>query len=121
MASSPRGAYEYAPDGKTFVAAGPRVSIRRALRREAAWHAAASAERVTIGKPGQIPLDPICLANYPADRDVGFHGPMQATAGEDVMGMFRLYSGDDGESHIEELDLASQPDLTTLHGAKGVG
>jgi len=36
------------------------------------------------------------------------------------MAFFRLYSGDDGESHIEELDLASQPDLTTLHGAKGV-
>ncbi len=36
------------------------------------------------------------------------------------MGFYRLYSGDDGESHIEQLDLASQPDLTTLHGAKGV-
>ncbi len=36
------------------------------------------------------------------------------------MAFIRLYSGDDGESHIEELELASQPDLTTLHGAKGV-
>jgi quercetin dioxygenase-like cupin family protein len=36
------------------------------------------------------------------------------------MGIFRLYSGDDGESHIEKLELASQPDLTALHGAKGV-
>ena len=36
------------------------------------------------------------------------------------MGIFRLYSGNDGESHIEELDLASHPDLTALHGAKGV-
>jgi len=36
------------------------------------------------------------------------------------MGFFRLYSGNDGESHIEELDLASQPSLTNLHGAKGV-
>lgn len=36
------------------------------------------------------------------------------------MAFFRLYSGNDGESHIEELDLASQPDLTSLHGAKGV-
>jgi hypothetical protein len=36
------------------------------------------------------------------------------------MAFFRLYSGSDGESHIEELNLASQPDLTTLHGAKGV-
>src|SRR4029078_13177190 len=30
------------------------------------------------------------------------------------------YSGDDGESHMEELDLASHPELTALHGAKGV-
>jgi len=36
------------------------------------------------------------------------------------MGIFRLYSGDDGESHMEELDLASHPELTALHGAKGV-
>ena len=36
------------------------------------------------------------------------------------MGFFRLYSGDDGQSHIEALDLASHADLTTLHGAKGV-
>lgn len=32
----------------------------------------------------------------------------------------RLYTGDDGQSHIEELDLASSPDLTVLHSAKGV-
>jgi quercetin dioxygenase-like cupin family protein len=36
------------------------------------------------------------------------------------MGIFRLYSGEDGESHMEELDLASHPELTALHGAKGV-
>jgi hypothetical protein len=36
------------------------------------------------------------------------------------MGIFRLYSGADGESHIEELGLASHPNLTTLHAAKGV-
>jgi hypothetical protein len=36
------------------------------------------------------------------------------------MAVFRLYSGDDGESHIETLELASRPNLTTLHGAKGV-
>ena len=36
------------------------------------------------------------------------------------MGIFRLYSGNDGESHIEELQLTSHPDLTTLHNAKGV-
>ena len=36
------------------------------------------------------------------------------------MGIFRLYSGDDGESHMEELDLASHPELSALHGAKGV-
>lgn len=28
------------------------------------------------------------------------------------MGIFRLYSGEDGQSHLEELDLASHPDLT---------
>ena len=36
------------------------------------------------------------------------------------MGIFRLYSGDDGESHMEELDLASHPELAALHSAKGV-
>ncbi len=36
------------------------------------------------------------------------------------MAIFRLYSGDDGESHIEELELSAQSDLTTLHDAKGV-
>jgi hypothetical protein len=36
------------------------------------------------------------------------------------MPMTRLYSGSDGQSHLEELDAASCPDLTTLHGAKGV-
>src|SRR5262249_7821219 len=43
-----------------------------------------------------------------------------AVWGGSCMGIFRLYSGNDGESHIEELDLASHPDLTALHGAKGV-
>ncbi len=36
------------------------------------------------------------------------------------MAIYRLYTGDDGKSHMDELDLASQPDLTTLHTAKGV-
>ena len=36
------------------------------------------------------------------------------------MAIFRLYSGNDGESHLDELDLASSPDLTTLQTAKGV-
>ena len=36
------------------------------------------------------------------------------------MGIFRLYSGEDSESHMEELDLASHPELTALHSAKGV-
>jgi hypothetical protein len=36
------------------------------------------------------------------------------------MGIFRLYSGADGASHFEELDLGSHPNLTTLHNAKGV-
>lgn len=36
------------------------------------------------------------------------------------MSFIRLYTGDDGQSHIEEMDLESQPSLTDLHGAKGV-
>ncbi|HZA21380.1 MAG TPA: hypothetical protein VFA32_02050 [Dehalococcoidia bacterium] len=36
------------------------------------------------------------------------------------MAIYRLYSGDDGESHMEKLELDSHPDLTNLHGAKGV-
>ena len=32
----------------------------------------------------------------------------------------RLYSGGDGESHMEELDLADHPELTNLHGASGI-
>jgi hypothetical protein len=36
------------------------------------------------------------------------------------MGISRLYTGDDGQSHIEELDLESRPDLTTLHATKGI-
>ena len=36
------------------------------------------------------------------------------------MAIYRLYTGDDGKSHMDELDLASQPDLTNLHTAKGV-
>jgi uncharacterized cupin superfamily protein len=36
------------------------------------------------------------------------------------MASIRLYSGDDGESHIEEIDLASHPDWTKLHSAKGI-
>ena len=49
---------------------------------------------------------------------------MSLQAGEparQTVGIFRLYSGDDGESHMEELTLASHPELTTLHGTKGVG
>jgi hypothetical protein len=36
------------------------------------------------------------------------------------MGMTRLYTGPDGQSHLEEIDPASRPDLTALHGTKGV-
>jgi len=32
----------------------------------------------------------------------------------------RIYSGDDGESHIEEMDLESHTSLAELHAAKGV-
>ena len=36
------------------------------------------------------------------------------------MGMTRLYTGSDGQTHIEHIDPASRPDLTQLHGTKGV-
>jgi quercetin dioxygenase-like cupin family protein len=36
------------------------------------------------------------------------------------MGIIRLYSGEDGQTHIEELDLASHPELASLIAAKGV-
>jgi quercetin dioxygenase-like cupin family protein len=36
------------------------------------------------------------------------------------MGITRLYTGADGQTHIEELDLASHPELTTLQAAKGI-
>jgi len=36
------------------------------------------------------------------------------------MPIVRLYSGPDGQSHIEELDPATRPELTALHAAKGV-
>ena len=36
------------------------------------------------------------------------------------MGMIRLYTGQDGQTHIEALDLASHPQLTSLQAAKGI-
>ena len=36
------------------------------------------------------------------------------------MAFIRLYTGDDGDTHLEVMDLASQPDLTKLHSAKGI-
>ncbi len=36
------------------------------------------------------------------------------------MAFYRLYTGDDGLSHMEELPLESSPQLTDLHEAKGV-
>ncbi|HAL48270.1 MAG: hypothetical protein FI707_03940 [SAR202 cluster bacterium] len=32
----------------------------------------------------------------------------------------RLYAGDDGQSHIEHIELDDHPDWTTIHDAKGV-
>jgi len=34
--------------------------------------------------------------------------------------MIRLYTGKDGQTHIEELDPATHPELTTLQNAKGI-
>jgi quercetin dioxygenase-like cupin family protein len=31
-----------------------------------------------------------------------------------------MYTGDDGQTHIEEMDLASHPELTSLLAAKGI-
>jgi hypothetical protein len=36
------------------------------------------------------------------------------------MGISRMYTGDDGETHIEDLTLDSHPELTSLLSAKGV-
>jgi len=36
------------------------------------------------------------------------------------MSISRLYTGDDGQSHIEELDLKASPDLTSPHVAKSI-
>ena len=36
------------------------------------------------------------------------------------MAIIRLYTGDDGQSHIEELDLASHPELTTMQATTGI-
>src|SRR3989442_6618466 len=34
--------------------------------------------------------------------------------------MIRLYTGKDGQTHIEELDPATHPELTTLQPTKGI-
>jgi hypothetical protein len=36
------------------------------------------------------------------------------------MAITRLYSGEDGQSHIEEMDPSSHPDLASLMAAKGI-
>ncbi len=36
------------------------------------------------------------------------------------MAIVRLYTGDDGQTHMEELDLASHPELTAQHNVTGV-
>jgi len=36
------------------------------------------------------------------------------------MAIVRLYTGDDGQTHMEELDPSSHPELTSMHGATGV-
>ena len=35
------------------------------------------------------------------------------------MAITRLYTGPDGQSHLEELDLAAHPELTALMATKG--
>jgi hypothetical protein len=36
------------------------------------------------------------------------------------MSIFRLYTGADGQSHLEELDLMSHPELTNLQSTQGI-
>ena len=36
------------------------------------------------------------------------------------MAIMRLYTGDDGQTHLEELDPASHPDLTAMTAATGI-
>jgi len=36
------------------------------------------------------------------------------------MAIYRLYTGDDGQSHIEELDLVSNTEMTSLQAARGI-
>lgn len=36
------------------------------------------------------------------------------------MAIYRMYTGGDGKSHIEELDLASNVEMTSLQAAKGI-
>ena len=36
------------------------------------------------------------------------------------MSIMRLYTGDDGQTHIEELTLADHPELADLQNAKGI-
>lgn len=36
------------------------------------------------------------------------------------MGISRMYTGDDGETHVEDLGLDTHPELTSLLAAKGV-
>ena len=36
------------------------------------------------------------------------------------MAIIRLYTGDDGQTHMEELDPASHPSLTTMQATEGI-
>ena len=36
------------------------------------------------------------------------------------MSISRLYTGDDGQSHIQDMDLSSHPELGELHNAEGI-
>ncbi len=54
-----------------------------------------------------------------AGRGLGLPRSAWALEGR-VMGIFRLYTGQDGQSHLEELDLASHPELTSLQPTAGI-
>jgi len=64
-----------------------------------------------LGKPSPVSFNP-GPHTYRRGREVGHDGPILIN-GELAMGIFRLYTGGDGQSHIGELDLSAHPELTS--------
>lgn len=45
---------------------------------------------------------------------------MELPQPEDILGIYRTYAGDDGESHIEEVDITQYPGLDNLVPLQGL-